>query len=100
MNCSGIHVATGEFITLDFEDTIHRVRLSGSAAEGVPWLSPGFVDIQVNGFAGIDFNSPGISLADISLALETILRTGVTRCLPTVVTGPPDDMLACLRNLR
>ena len=26
--------------------------------------------------------------------------TGVTRCLPTVITGPPEAMLASLRNLR
>jgi N-acetylglucosamine-6-phosphate deacetylase len=28
-----------------------------------------------------------------------MFRTGVTRCLPTIITGPPDDMAGALRNL-
>jgi N-acetylglucosamine-6-phosphate deacetylase len=53
----------------------------------------------VNGFAGVDFNIPETSQNDLQRALNLILSTGVTRCLPTVITGPPDDMIACLRNL-
>jgi N-acetylglucosamine-6-phosphate deacetylase len=63
------------------------------------WIAPGFVDIQVNGFAGVDFNRPNVPVDQIARALDLILSTGVTRCLPTVITGPPDDMVACLRNL-
>jgi N-acetylglucosamine-6-phosphate deacetylase len=61
--------------------------------------TPGLVDLQVNGFAGVDFNNPVASLSEIARALDAILATGVTRCLPTVITGPPDAMLASLRNL-
>jgi N-acetylglucosamine-6-phosphate deacetylase len=61
--------------------------------------SPGFVDLQINGFAGVDFNDPGASMKEIARAIDAILATGVTRCLPTVITGSPDEMLASLRNL-
>jgi N-acetylglucosamine-6-phosphate deacetylase len=61
---------------------------------------PGFIDLQVNGFAGVDFNDPAASLPDIARAIDAILATGVTRFLPTVITGPPGKMLASLRNLR
>jgi N-acetylglucosamine-6-phosphate deacetylase len=71
-----------------------------AATEDAPWLAPGFVDIQVNGFAGVDFNNPDVSQVEIARAIERIVSTGVTRCLPTVITGGPDDMLRCLRNLR
>ena len=60
----------------------------------------GFVDLQVNGFAGVDFNNPAITMADIARAIDAILGTGVTRFLPTVITGPPGAMAASLRNLR
>ncbi len=63
-------------------------------------LAPGFVDLQVNGFAGVDFNDPAHSIDEIGRAIDAILATGVTRCLPTVITGPPDRMLASLRKLR
>ncbi len=68
--------------------------------EMVPaWIAPAFVDIQVNGFAGIDFNNPRATQAEIARAIDTIVAGGVTRCLPTVITGGPDDMLTCLTNL-
>jgi N-acetylglucosamine-6-phosphate deacetylase len=99
MKCSGTDVATGESIALDFDERITAVG-AGPNEENPLWIAPAFVDIQVNGFAGVDFNNPNATQADIALAIETIVRTGVTRCLPTVITGGPDDMLACLRNLR
>jgi N-acetylglucosamine-6-phosphate deacetylase len=105
MNCSGIDVATGDLIAIEFDEIIKEiaVRKSGSAevaSENGVLLAPGFVDIQVNGFLGVDFNNPKVSVNDIGRALEAILRAGVTRCLPTVITGASGDMLACLRNLR
>lgn len=98
MICSGRNFATGEFVTLEFGDVIRAIA-PGCDAPGDLWLAPGFIDIQVNGFAGVDFNRPGTPPGEIERALDLILSTGVTRCLPTVITGPPDDMLGCLRSL-
>lgn len=61
--------------------------------------SPGFIDIQVNGFAGADYNSPQTTLEEIARSLEAMRTTGVTRCLPTVITGSPENMLGALQNL-
>jgi N-acetylglucosamine-6-phosphate deacetylase len=47
----------------------------------------------------VDFNNPHAPIEEIGRALDAILATGVTRCLPTVITGPPGEMLASLRNL-
>ncbi|NIO05467.1 MAG: amidohydrolase family protein [Proteobacteria bacterium] len=51
------------------------------------FLAPGFIDIQVNGFAGIDFNHPAFDGDDLLLACKALLRTGVTRFCPTLITG-------------
>jgi N-acetylglucosamine-6-phosphate deacetylase len=61
--------------------------------------TPGFIDLQINGFAGVDFNSPTASHQEIARAIEAIFSTGVTRFFPTVITGDPAGMLAALRNL-
>ncbi len=107
--CSGKDVATGEAVVIEFDDTIHSVRTVETepvepGAEfpetGTLYLAPGFIDLQINGFAGVDFNNPHAPIAEIARALDAILSTGVTRCLPTVITGAPGDMLASLRNLR
>src|SRR5437016_8613811 len=63
------------------------------------FAAPGFIDLQVNGFAGVDYNRPGTPHEDIERSLQAQFATGVTRLYPTVITGPPDAMLACLRNL-
>jgi N-acetylglucosamine-6-phosphate deacetylase len=105
MNCSGFDVATGHLVAIQFDEFIREVAVKKAlAAEAAPddaiMLAPGFVDIQVNGFLGVDFNNPQASVDDIGRALDAMIAAGVTRCLPTVVTGAPGDMVACLRNLR
>ena len=60
---------------------------------------PGLVDIQVNGFAGVDFNSPDVTPDRIRQALTALRASGVTRFLPTFITGPLDRFAACARAI-
>ena len=60
---------------------------------------PGFIDLQVNGFAGADYNSSQTPLEAIATSLRTIFSTGVTRVLATVITGSPADMLGALKHM-
>lgn len=62
-------------------------------------VAPGFIDLQVNGFAGADYNSGATPLEEIARSLEVIFSTGVTRLYPTVITGGADEMTAAFRNL-
>lgn len=57
---------------------------------------PGFFDLQINGFAGIDFNRPGIRDQDIQHVVGKLLLTGVTRFLPTFITSDLRDFRACV----
>jgi N-acetylglucosamine-6-phosphate deacetylase len=50
--------------------------------------SVGLIDLQVNGFAGVDFNCTTLTADALDHALEAMLRTGVTTCLPTLITAP------------
>lgn len=68
-------------------------------ASGLPWISPGWIDLQVNGYAGVDYNSPNTTADEISLSVREQRKTGVTSILPTIITGPLDQMAACLANL-
>jgi N-acetylglucosamine-6-phosphate deacetylase len=60
---------------------------------------PGLFDLQVNGFAGVDFNSRELTPEGVAHALERMRATGVTRCLPTIITGSFDRFAACVRVL-
>lgn len=52
----------------------------------------GLIDLQVNGFAGIDFNAGSLTPAEIDHALEAMLATGVTQCLPTIITAHQTEL--------
>ena len=62
-------------------------------------LSGGLVDLQVNGFAGVDFNDAALTADALDHALHAMLRGGVTACLPTIITAGLDDMAARLAAL-
>jgi len=98
MTCNGRNVFTGEPVEVRFNGSITSVDISQSPAPG-PWISPGFIDIQVNGYDGVDYNNPAISQEEIARSLDVQFSAGMTRCYPTVITGGPDDMANCLRNL-
>lgn len=55
-------------------------------------LSDGLFDLQVNGYAGVDFNDPDIGPADMEFALDAMLSHGVTGCLPTIITAYPGEL--------
>ena len=99
MNCSGIDAQTGAAVEIEFDRVIRATEPLISPPRDLPLLAPGFIDLQVNGFAGVDYNSPGSSHEAIGESLRAMFRTGVTRCLPTIITGSPDNMAGALRNL-
>jgi N-acetylglucosamine-6-phosphate deacetylase len=88
----------GRLIRGDVEIDDGRVvewGLSGPNGRGI--AVPGFVDLQVNGFAGVDFleaDRDGYRRAG-----EAMLETGVTAFLPTFVTSEEERLLAALREI-
>jgi N-acetylglucosamine-6-phosphate deacetylase len=60
---------------------------------------PGLFDLQVNGFGGVDFNAASLSADRCAEALERMRATGVTRCLPTLITSAFDRFAANARVL-
>ncbi|MDB5474397.1 MAG: nagA 2 [Devosia sp.] len=55
-------------------------------------ISDGLFDLQVNGYAGVDFNDPALTHVQLDTALEAMLVSGVTQCLPTIITAQPDEL--------
>lgn len=61
--------------------------------------SDGLFDLQVNGYAGVDFNRDDITAAELDRALAAMRAAGVTGCLPTLITADERDLRARLRAL-
>ncbi len=97
--CIGIDASTGLAVAVSFDGLIQSVEPLVAAPEGLPLIAPGWIDIQVNGFVGVDYCSPSSSQEEIARSLEALFATGVTRLYPTVITGSPRNMADSLANL-
>ena len=49
---------------------------------------PGLIDLQVNGFNGVDFSGEDLTKADFTRACRELLNAGTTAFLPTLITSP------------
>ena len=64
-----------------------------------PFISPGFMDIQLNGFAGVDFSNPNLSPEKAISILPPLWKTGVTTFYPTLITNSHERLLRSFRVL-
>lgn len=91
-------VVDGMYVPGDVEVADGRVVGVGLATPtGSGVAVPGFVDLQVNGFGGVDFldaDADGYRRAG-----EALLETGVTAYLPTLITSPEEQLLAAMREV-
>lgn len=59
----------------------------------------GFVDLQVNGYAGVDFNAQSLSEAEVVDACRRLRSDGVSQILATIITAPLADMTEKISRL-
>jgi N-acetylglucosamine-6-phosphate deacetylase len=68
-----------------------------SSPNGRGIAAPGFVDLQVNGFGGVDFLEADVGA--YQRAGDALLETGVTAYLPTLITAPEEQLRAALAEV-
>ena len=87
----------GRLVRGDVEVADGIVIAVGLENGGSGIAAPGFVDLQVNGFAGVD-----LATADTAGYLHVggaLLETGTTAFQPTFISAPEDHLVAALRAL-
>jgi N-acetylglucosamine-6-phosphate deacetylase len=93
----GAALVDGTLVPGDVEVDGGEIAAVGLAGPGRGVASPGFVDLQVNGFAGVDFmhtDRDGYARAG-----EAMLATGTTAYQPTFITASEEDLVAALREV-
>jgi N-acetylglucosamine-6-phosphate deacetylase len=91
----GAALVDGTLVPGDVEVADGRVSSVGlNSANGKGIASPGFIDLQVNGFAGVDFFSADTD--GYRRAGESLLECGVTTYQPTFITSPEDELVDAL----
>jgi len=63
-------------------------------------ISPGFIDVQINGGFGIDFSDPNENISEgLKKVAKGILPHGTTSFCPTLVTSPPELYHKILKDI-
>ena len=94
----GAALVAGRLVPGDVELADGRVAGVGlSSPNGNGVAAPGFVDLQVNGFAGVDFFSADTE--GYRRAGEALLKCGVTAYQPTFITSPEEELSAALHEV-
>ncbi|HTX76555.1 MAG TPA: amidohydrolase family protein [Terracidiphilus sp.] len=88
----------GEFIDIAVENGAIRSIGPGLPGEDL-WLSPGFIDLQVNGCAGIDLNGESITPDLVIALMYRLFAVGVTTFIPTIITASESRITASLRAI-
>ncbi|MHB8655654.1 MAG: N-acetylglucosamine-6-phosphate deacetylase [Terriglobia bacterium] len=74
-------------------DRIGAVEVQGLIDVQKPYISPGFIDIQLNGFAGIDFCDANLDAKQALLILPALWKTGTSTFCPTLITNSHEHLL-------
>jgi len=51
------------------------------------YIAPGLIDIQINGYMGVDFSGKDLTINDIRKATRELWKEGVTTFFPTLITN-------------
>jgi N-acetylglucosamine-6-phosphate deacetylase len=92
---------TGQLVRLGWRDGVITEWRDGQEDGREPWwLAPPLVDLQVNGFAGVDFQQDELSVDDLMRANRGLAQAGCGRWLLTLTTDRWPRMLKRLERLR
>lgn len=88
-------------ISWDHSGLLTSLSPASSAGEESVWIAPGLLDLQVNGYAGVDLQSEDAISAEALLHLtRSLARDGCRRVLLTLITAPWDMLLDKVRRFR
>ena len=89
---------TGEVLRVETDgDRIVGVRRAETRDASLPWLIPGLIDLQVNGYAGFDVNGADVCAESVIGITHALAAAGVTTWVPTIITASEEAIVASLR---
>ncbi len=96
----GIHYRNKDTIRIEIEDgRINRTTQIKENKKHLPLIAPGLVDLQVNGYQGIDFNQIPFSENDVLKIVKLLAKQGITKFFPTLITNSDDSIQNALQTI-
>ncbi|MDB4293224.1 N-acetylglucosamine-6-phosphate deacetylase [Maribacter sp.] len=72
-------IENGKIVTI-------RKQATKTTSTGV-YVAPGLIDIQINGYVGVDFSGPDLTVEGVKKATKALWKAGVTSYFPTIITS-------------
>ena len=72
----GCSVFTGRNISISLDGGLIKEVKNLESSEVLPFISPGFMDTQVNGFRGLDYSSEKLKQEDVLIMAEMLAASG------------------------
>ena len=92
----GRSIEDGRPIRLSVQDGSIAAIERPAGLEAPDWVSPGWLDLQVNGYDGHDPNAADATAATTRAMVESLWRTGITGACVTICTESQEHMLRAL----
>lgn len=94
------HLGSRQPVRLRWADgVITSLEPAANAREGW-WLAPALFDVQVNGYAGVDFQRDDLTADELLHAARGLRAAGCARFLLTLITDEWPKLAVRLRNLK
>jgi N-acetylglucosamine-6-phosphate deacetylase len=92
----GRNPANGEYVEVIVDNGLIGAIIPAASGEE-RWLSPGFIDLQINGYCGHDLNAESLEPEVVTALAQQLMTVGVTTFLPTLITATEERLVAALR---
>jgi len=90
----GLFYLDGDPVVLSISGgKIVRIDRITAGEDPVIYVAPGLVDLQINGYMGVDFSDQHLTPENMRKATEALWKEGVTTFLPTVITNHQDSLM-------
>ena len=101
MIIEGILYSTNKPVSIEISDgKIIGIKQGHKSSDGQQLIvAPGLVDIQINGYNGIDFSDPNLTAEDLKKIVKGLWEVGVTTILPTVTSNDHEHLMSAFKAL-
>jgi N-acetylglucosamine-6-phosphate deacetylase len=88
-----LHYETCKPVVVEISgDQISRINSSRDMPQTQWFVAPGLIDLQINGYMGVDFSDQNLTPEAFQKATEALWKQGVTTFLPTVITASKENL--------
>jgi N-acetylglucosamine-6-phosphate deacetylase len=96
----GRHYSTGLPVQLQHQDCRITSMEQVADAPADLWIAPTLVDLQVNGYGGVDYQQDLITVEQLISSITQLHASGCSEILLTLITRSWDDLMTRLKRVR